>query len=84
MSHHGANNNETAIEKLNLNRANGIYAIQEGSKDMATNTQFGFIKTYWYTLGNIPANRKIRVGDTTNNGTECTITNIGNTNCANY
>ncbi len=84
ISHHGLNNNDSAIEKLNLNRANGIYAIQEGSRDMTTEKQFSYVKTYWYTLGNIPANRKIRVGDTTNNGTECTITSFGNTNCANY
>ena len=83
-SHHGANNSEKAVWKLNLNRSSGIYAIEEGSTNMINNTSFAMAKTYWYTLGNLPSENKIRVGAGTNDGVSCSINIAGTTTCAGY
>ena len=83
-SHHGHNNSEKAVWKLNINRASGIYAIEEGGTNMPTTASFNATKTYWYTLGNLPAENKIRVGDSTKDGVNCTINTIGTTICTQY
>lgn len=83
-SHHGSNNSEKAVWKLGINRASGIYAIQEGATNMATTTSYLKTKTYWYTLGKIPAENKMRVGDSGIDGVHCTINTIGTTLCSNY
>ena len=83
-SHHGHNNSEKAVWKLNINRASGIYAIEEGGTNMPTTAGFNAAKTYWYTLGNLPAENKIRVGDSTKDGVYCVIDTIGETLCQQY
>lgn len=83
-SHHGGNNSEKAVWKLGINRTSGIYAIEEGSSNMATTSSYPMAKTYWYTLGKIPAKNKIRVGDNNIDGVHCTISTIGTTLCNNY
>lgn len=84
QSHHGINNNEEALWKLNLNRTEGIYSILENSTNQATNTAWGYAKTYWYTLGNIPAENKLRVGDSTKDGINCRVDMLGDTACVYY
>ena len=88
MSHHGENNSEKAVWKLNLNRSSGIYAIQDGFVDLATSPKFRLNKTYHYTLGNIPAENKIGVWakdtDTKKNGVNCTVNAVGATTCERY
>lgn len=83
-SHHGGNNSEKAVWKLNMNRSSGIYAIAETATNMATTVGFNAAKTYWYTLGNVPAENKLRVGDSTIDGVGCTINTNGNTFCSQY
>ena len=83
-AHHGINNSEKAVWKLNINRSDGIYAIAETATNMSTYAGFNSAKTYWYTLGNIPAERKLRVGDSTIDGIGCAINMIGDTTCSQY
>ena len=83
-SHHGINNSDRAIQKLNLNRSSGIYSIEETFYDMSNTPNFNMTKSYYYTLGNIPANHKIRVGIETKEGVECNINSLGATTCAYY
>ena len=83
-SHHGSNNNEEAIWKINLNREDGIYAIEEGSTNQASTTSWAQSKIYYYTLGNLPAENKLRAGDPDKDGIHCTIDMLGDTICAHY
>lgn len=83
-SHHGINNNEDALWKLNINRPEGIYAILENSANMANTVSWPYTKTYWYTLGNIPEENKLRVGDRTTDGIKCNINMFGTTNCSSF
>ena len=81
MSHHGINNSERAIWKLNMNRGSGIYAIEENSDDMTKSNNFRMTKTYYYTLGNLPAANKIKVGDNARESVICTVENTGASVC---
>lgn len=83
-SHHGINNSEKALWKLNLNRSSGIYAIAETASNMINNNSFWLAKTYHYTLGNLPAENKLQVGTNTKDGVGCTINTNGVTSCAHY
>lgn len=83
-SHHGINNNEEAVNKLNLNRETGIYSILEDSDNSVIYENYFFIKTYFYTLKNIPGENKFRVGTVTEDGTNCSVDMVGGTNCAFY
>lgn len=84
-SHHGLNNSEDAINKLNLNRKEGIYSILENNTKTSTSGTFSYAKTYWYTLGKIPAENKFRVGTKNgNDGVGCAINMIGETTCDFY
>ena len=84
MSHHGINNNEEAINKLNLNRNNGIYAIQESHSALENHNNWAATKTYNYTLKNIPAERKMRVGTEDKQGVKCTFNTVNATSCLFY
>ena len=85
MAHHGYNNNEQAIARLDLNRGDGIYAIQDGGADpYAAGTSYSLAKTYFYTLGDIPADHKIRVGTRGQLGTECRIEEDGSVSVRTY
>ena len=80
-THHGINNDVEAINTLGMNRASGIYAIQEGSPDRTNVTDYRTTKSYYYTLGKIPADRKLRVGTSGKSGVLCTINIVGETTC---
>lgn len=93
MSHHGINNSEKALWALNLNRSNGVYAIEESSANMLTSNDWRMNKTYSYTLGNLPAEHKLRVGGSTISsgtvtnavlGVGCSINSNGATTCVQY
>ena len=88
MSHHGGNNSEKAVRRLNLNRSSGIYAIQDGNTDMTNSPTFRLTKTYYYTFSNLPAENKISVfakpTDSKKNGVSCTINTVGDANCNRY
>ena len=88
MSHHGGNNSEKAVWRLNLNRSSGIYAIQDGNTDMTNSPTFRLTKTYYYTFSNLPAENKISVftkpTDSKKNGVSCTINTVGDANCNRY
>ncbi len=80
-THHGINNDTQAVNTLGLNRESGIYAIQEGVVERIDNTGFNYTKSYYYTLGKIPSERKIRVGTYGKSGVICTINILGDTLC---
>lgn len=83
MSHHGHNNNKTAIDTLNLNREN-IYPIEESYVDMSTAPNWDLINTYYRTLGRIPAEKKMKVGTTNKSGAQCNINAQTGTTCEFY
>ena len=80
-SHHGGNNNSNAVWKLNMNRNTGIYAIMECSSNLNKSKGWRGYKTYHYTLGNIPADHKIKVGDKDSIDTECNLGLAGSFTC---
>lgn len=84
LSHHGINNSEKAVWKLNLNRESGLYAIQESADIIENPSEWRYAKLYYYTLGNVPAENKLRVGISTQDGIDCTINMLGDTTCAAY
>lgn len=81
MSHHGANNSDKAIKTLNLNRSSGIYAIAENNNDISNMINFTATKTYYYTLGSLPAENKLWAGDPTKDGVLCKVNVIGVATC---
>lgn len=84
MSHHGLNNNREAIELLHLNRENGIFAIEENHAEMSTANSWSYINVYYYTLGKIPAERKMKVGTADKNGVKCDVNTQDGTTCEFY
>ena len=80
MSHHGLNNSDEAVSKLDLNRETGIYAIEENSVNMSDTVSWNYTKTWYYTLGEVGSNR-LRVGRDAYNRVNCSVTMEGSTKC---
>ena len=84
MSHHSYNVAPDAVNLLSLNRSeNAPYAIATSTYDMPTTKTFDVARSYYYSLGNLPAENKM---STTNDddGVYCSITAGGNYYCRYY
>lgn len=71
QSHHGLNNAKDAIDILGLNRT-GVYAISSTSTKRETASTITSRISYYYSLGNIPADHKLITGNG-KTGIKCNI-----------